>query len=83
MNFKKILAISAACVFAFLTNTALAQEPVQSTTLEVFSQGYNKYVNNPYGYEAVLPDSLKLNEDIVSVKSRFESENLVVDMMMT
>ena len=81
MNFKKILAISAACVFAFLTNTALAQEPVQSTTLEVFSQGYNKYVNNPYGYEAVLPDSIKLNEDIVSVKSRFESENLVVDIL--
>ncbi|HCS11692.1 MAG TPA: hypothetical protein DIV40_09575, partial [Clostridiales bacterium] len=41
---------------------------------------YNKYRNNAYGYELLIPNNLKLNEDIVSVKSRFKSDNLVVEV---
>jgi hypothetical protein len=52
-----------------------------STSLSSYSANYNKYINKPYGYEIVLPNYLKLNEDIVSVKSRFESENLVVELL--
>ena len=52
-----------------------------STELIQHSLGYNKYINHPYGYEIVLPSNLSINEDIVSVKSRFESEDLVVEIL--
>lgn len=51
------------------------------TKLSPFSDEYNIYTNNPYGYEIVLLNTLSLNEDIVSVKSRFESDNLIVDVL--
>ncbi len=51
------------------------------TKLSAYSDGYNIYTNCPYGYEIVLLDTLSLNEDIVSVKSRFESDNIVVDVL--
>ena len=59
------------------------QEPIESdksTELIQYSQDYNKYINHPYGYEIVILDSLNLNEDIVSVKSRFQSDDLVVEV---
>ena len=52
----------------------------KSTELTIYSPRYNKYRNNAYGYEIIIPGNLKLNEDIVSVKSRFESDNLVVEV---
>ena len=52
----------------------------KSTELLQYSQDYNKYINHPYGYEIVISNNLKLNEDIVSVKSRFESDDLVVEV---
>ena len=51
------------------------------TKFSAYSDGYNIYTNSPYGYEIVLLNTLSLNEDIVSVKSRFESDNLVVDVL--
>lgn len=81
MNFKKIIVIIAVLAFAFSAHTTVAAEPAGSTALTACYEGYNKYVNNPYGYEIVLLNSLKLNEDIVSVKSRFESEDLAVDVL--
>lgn len=51
-----------------------------STALLQYSSEYNKYINHPYGYEILISNNLKLNEDIVSVKSRFESDNLVVEI---
>ena len=48
----------------------------KSTELTIYSSRYNKYRNNAYGYEIIIPGNLKLNEDIVSVKSRFESDTL-------
>lgn len=51
-----------------------------STELIQYSPGYNKYINHPYGYEILLLNDLKLNEDLVSVKSRFESDELVVEV---
>ena len=56
------------------------EEKDKSTGLIQYSHEYNKYTHRPYGYEIVLLDNLKLNEDIVSVKSRFESDDLVVDV---
>jgi mannan endo-1,4-beta-mannosidase len=85
MNIKKILGLITSVIFIFTAHTAFAStivnESTESTVLTTYSPGYNMYTNNPYGYEIVLLDSLKLNEDIVSVKSRFESENLVVDVL--
>ncbi|HHZ01404.1 MAG TPA: hypothetical protein GX396_00500 [Tissierellia bacterium] len=52
-----------------------------STQLVQHYPGYQKYTNRPYGYEIVLSDNLHLNEDIVSVKSRFESEDIVVEVL--
>ena len=52
----------------------------KSTELTIYSPLYNKYRNNAYGYEIIIPDNLKLNEDIVSVKSRFESDDLLVEI---
>lgn len=80
MNFKKILVIITVLMFT-LSFTAFADEISESTLLTPYSESYNKYTNNPYGYEIVLLNSLKLNEDIVSVKSRFESDNLVIDVL--
>ena len=55
-------------------------ETDNSTELTIHSSEYNKYRNNAYGYELLIPNNLKLNEDIVSVKSRFKSDNLVVEV---
>lgn len=52
----------------------------KGTELTIHSPEYNKYRNKAYGYSIVLPNNLKLNEDIVSVKSRFESDDLVVEI---
>lgn len=81
MNFKKILAIIIALIFILSINMVFADELSHSTDLTAYSSGYNKYTNNPYGYEIVLLNNLKLNEDIVNVKSRFESDNIVVDVL--
>lgn len=80
MNIKKILAIITVLIFTLSVNAAFADE-VHNTELTRYSETYSKYTNNFYGYEIVLLNSLKLNEDIVSVKSRFESEDLVVDVL--
>ena len=80
MKFQKTFIIIA-ILMIILTSTVYGDELNKSTTLTAYSQCYNKYTNNPYGYEIVLLNNLKLNEDIVSVKSRFESENLVVEVM--
>lgn len=92
---KKIILITLILTLAFTTvyadeiTTAVNMENVEtkelldngkSTELIQYSQEYNKYINHPYGYEIVILDYLNLNEDIVSVKSRFESDNLVVDV---
>ncbi len=81
MNIKKIFAIITVLIFTLSVNAAFADEVHNSTELTRYSETYNKYTNNFYGYEIVLLNSLKLNEDIVSVKSRFESEDLVVDVL--
>lgn len=87
MNFKKILTLITILIFSLSFNTALADEllpppsPSVSTYSTIYSGTHNKYTNNAYGYEIVLLNSLQLNEDIVSVKSRFESENIVVDVL--
>lgn len=64
-------------------NNSVAPETRETNTgteLTQYSQEYNKYTNHPYGYEIVIDNNLSLNEDIVSVKSRFESDDLVVDI---
>lgn len=81
MNYKRIGAIIISLVLMFSLNSVFANELSESTTLKSYSNAYNKYTNNSYGYEIVLLNNLKLNEDIVSVKSRFESESLVVDVL--
>lgn len=68
--------------------TVESEEPEDTETLETeksteliqYSPKYNKYINHPYGYEIVLLNNLILNEDIVSIKSRFESDDLVVEV---
>lgn len=52
----------------------------KSTELTAYSAEYNKYTNKGYGYEIIIPKNLTLNEDIVSVKSRFQSDDLVVEI---
>jgi len=79
MNFKKIF-LTVTALMILTLNTVFAAE-TESTALIPYSDAYNKYTNSPYGYEIVLLNSLKLNEDIVSVKSRFESDDLVVDIL--
>ncbi|WP_313341732.1 glycosyl hydrolase [Sedimentibacter sp.] len=67
---------------AFEFQTAEVNTPdTYITKFSAYSDEYNIYTNNPYGYEIVLLNTLILNEDIVSVKSRFESDNLVVDVL--
>ncbi|WP_312700232.1 glycosyl hydrolase [Sedimentibacter sp.] len=78
MNLKKIFA---AAISLLILSMSFAFAEENSTVLSQYSSGYNKYINNPYGYEIILLDSLVLNEDIISVKSRFESENVVVDIL--
>ncbi len=78
MNIKKTFAIIVLLLIMSI-NFVFAEE--NSTFLTPYSSEYNKYTNNPYGYEIVLLNNLKLNEDIVNVKSRFESENVVVDIL--
>ncbi len=69
----------------FLTREIQATEvnntDIHITKLSAFSDKYNIYTNNPYGYEIVLLSTLNLNEDIVSIKSRFESDELVIDVL--
>jgi len=82
MNFKKILAITAVLALAITSNLTYGDDiNNNSTKITSYSTSYNKYTNNPFGYEIVLPKYLTLNEDIVNVKSRFESENLVVEVL--
>ncbi len=69
-----------------IANAVLPENPElpeidKSTELTIYSPEYNKYRNNAYGYEIIIPNNLKLNEDIVSVKSRFDSENLAVEVL--
>lgn len=81
MKFKNIIIMSA-IIYLFATfNVAFANEINISTKMEFYSSSHNKYTNNPYGYEIILPNNLKLNEDIVSVKSRFESDDLIVEIL--
>jgi len=81
MKIKNILIATAILIFTLSTNAACADEIKGSTELTAYSSPYNKYTNNPYGYEIILMSNLKLNEEIVSVKSRFESEKLVVEVL--
>ncbi|MGD9569354.1 MAG: glycoside hydrolase family 26 protein [Sedimentibacter sp.] len=81
MKFSKILIILIAMLFTFSINTAYANGPYDSTVRTIYSHEYENYTNNPYGYKITLLNSLKMNEDIVSVKSRFESETIVVDVL--
>jgi len=83
MNFKKILAMALISVLAITSNLTYGDEIINdnSTKITSYSTSYNKYTNNPFGYEIVLPKYLTLNEDVVNVKSRFESEKLVVEVL--
>lgn len=83
MNFKKILTTAIIFIFVIASNLTYGDEITSdtSTKLTSYSTSYNKYTNNPFGYEIVLPKYLSLNEDIVNIKSRFESENLVVEVL--
>ena len=84
MNIKKIVTIIAVLICTVSAQPADAVEApggIKSTELSPYSINYNKYTNNAYGYEMLILNNLKLNEDIVSVKSRFESEDLVVDVL--
>ncbi|MEA5093443.1 MAG: glycosyl hydrolase [Sedimentibacter saalensis] len=81
MRQKKLLALIILMIFTLSINTAYADEQTASTNLTTYSSAYNKYSNHPYGYEMTLLNSLKLNEDIGTVKSRFESEGLVVEVL--
>jgi hypothetical protein len=81
MRQKKLLALIIFMIFMLSINTAYADEQNTSTTFTTYSSVYNKYSNYPYGYEITLLNSLKLNEDIGTVKSRFESEGLVVEVL--
>ncbi len=82
MNLKKYLVI-VLMILSITTNFTYGDEIFndESTKITSYSTSYNKYTNNPFGYEIVLPKYLILNEDIVNVKSRFESENLVVEVL--
>lgn len=82
MNLKKYLVI-VLMALSIITNFTYGDEILndESTKITSYSTSYNKYTNNPFGYEIVLPNYLILNEDIVNVKSRFESENLVVEVL--
>lgn len=74
MKFKNTIVLLAILFITIFSNTAYGE-------IAPYSAGYNKYTNNPYGYEIVLLNNLALNEDVVNVKSRFESENLVVEVL--
>ncbi|MGB4661063.1 MAG: glycosyl hydrolase [Mobilitalea sp.] len=80
MKFKNLI-IFTILIITLSINTVYADELVESTEVTTYSSTYNKYTNNPYGYEMILLNSLKLSEEIVSVKSRFESEDLVVEVL--
>ena len=84
MKVKNIVVIIAVLVCVFSIKAVDAKEipnEGKGTELLPYSTSYNKYKNNAYGYEMLILSNLKLNEDIVSVKSRFESEDLVVDVL--
>lgn len=81
MKLKRLFIAVLILIFTLSINAAYADELSESTELSAYSSIYNKYTNNPYGYEIILLNNLKLNEEIASVKSRFESENLVVEVM--
>ena len=78
MKLKRIFTIAMSFLISLMSFAYADENP---TVLTPYSSEYNKYTNNPYGYEIVLMNNLKLNEDIVNVKSRFESENVVVDIL--
>lgn len=77
MKLKNILIVFTLLVISVFVNTAYADQ----TSLTAYSAGYNKYINNPYGYEIVVPDNLTINEDIASVKTRFESPEFVLEVL--
>ncbi len=74
MKLKNIIITLTILFTAMFAQTAYAD-------VTSYSSSYNKYTNNPYGYEIILPNNLTLNEDIMSVKSRFESDSLVVEIL--
>jgi hypothetical protein len=78
-----IVIIAAFGVFLALNPALLKDDMDESETTQIIygASGYNKYLNNSYGYEIVLPDELVLSEDIVSVKTRFESDDMAVDVL--
>ncbi|MDW5299650.1 MAG: hypothetical protein SA378_05895, partial [Sedimentibacter sp.] len=80
MKFKNLM-ILIILIIIFSIDAVYADELEEVTKLTTYSSTYNKYTNNPYGYEMTILNSLELNEEIVSVKSRFESENLVVEVL--
>lgn len=81
MKLKKLIILLMAVILITSVNAYGAEPKEDCTNLRSYSEGYSEYTNNPYGYEIILPSYLKLNEDIASVKSRFESENLVVEIL--
>jgi len=80
MKFKNLIILTI-LIFTLSINTVYAYDLEESTKLTAYSEIYNKYTNNPYGYELTLLNNLELNEEIVSVKSRFESQDLVVEVL--
>jgi len=81
MKFKNIFIITF-LLLIIATYSAFGQDiTLSSTYLMPYTSGYKIYTNNPYGYEIVLLDKLNLNEDIISIESRFESEDLVVEVL--
>lgn len=83
MNLKKIFTIVILATITMTSSLAYGIDTNTTTTTITtpYTASYNKYTNNPFGYEIVLPNYLELNEDIVNVKSRFQSENLVVEIL--
>lgn len=74
MKFKNIIITLTILFVSMINQTAYGDVTPYSST-------YNRYTNNPYGYEIILPNNLVLNEDIMNVKSRFESQDLVVEIL--
>lgn len=89
MKIKKVAVF--VMIFIMTMNSAYGQNTTKgiegdildlsSTKIINYSIGYNKYTNNPFGYELVLPNYLELNEDKINVKSTFSSKELVVEIL--
>ncbi len=53
----------------------------EEQSLIKYSNNYNKYSNSQYGYQIVIPSNLTINEDVFSVKTRFESQDFVLEVL--